>query len=362
MAEFLGIGLSHYPGLFMLNEDVPVILRNTLAHGAVPQELRDPANWPDLMRSEWADDGGAGAAHSHRDRCFEALRVIRGALDDFQPDFVLMWGDDQYENFIEDIVPPFCAYILNEIQSRPFANDAHKEFAGNIWGDPADRLFEHRGHPEAARFLVNQLTAANINIPYSYRLRYSRGLSHAFINTLMFLDCDRDKGFPYPIVPFHVNCYGGELIRRRGGFDAWGFGEPDPPSPSVRSCFDLGRAIARILARTEYRVALIATSSWSHAFLTAKTHGIFPDHASDRDRLAELKEGRFAAWGDLTRETLEDAGQHEFLNWVCLAGAMTEAGGRPHIVDYVETYVMNSNKCFVLFPPGNFPTAIARPA
>jgi len=33
------------------------------------------------------------------------------------------------------------------------------------------------------------------------------------------------------------------------------------------------------------------------------------------------------------------------------AGAMTELRQQPKIVDYVESYVFNSSKCFALFPP-----------
>ncbi len=349
MADILGLGLTHYPGLFMLDENASFILRNTLAHGNVPPPLHDPSKWPELMRFEWSNDEGAKAASEHRERCFAALRTLRAALDEFNPDFVLMWGDDQYENFVEDIVPPFCVYILNDIESRPFADDVTAELSANIWGEPADQVFVHRGHPEAARFLVNQLNADGVDVPYAYRLRYKRGLSHAFINTLLYLDCGRDNGFDYPVLPFHVNCYGGELIRRQGGINAWGHGPPDPPSPSVKSCFDMGRNVGRIFKDSDYRVALVATSSWSHAFLTSKTHGMFPDHESDKKRLAELKDNRFAVWAGLKREALEDAGQHELLNWICLAGAMAEIGGEAQVVDYVETYVMNSNKCFALF-------------
>ena len=46
-----------------------------------------------------------------------------------------------------------------------------------------------------------------------------------------------------------------------------------------------------------------------------------------------------------------DSGQHEFLNWVCLAGAMSELGHKADIVDYVETYVFNSEKCLAIFRP-----------
>lgn len=38
------------------------------------------------------------------------------------------------------------------------------------------------------------------------------------------------------------------------------------------------------------------------------------------------------------------------LNWITLAGAMSELGRKVEIIDWVETYVMNSNKCFAAFP------------
>lgn len=87
------------------------------------------------------------------------------------------------------------------------------------------------------------------------------------------------------------------------------------------------------------------------ALLTDKTHGLHPDVESDRARLQELRDGRVAGWRDLSTRTLEDAGQHEFLNWISLAGAMHELGQRAEIVDYVESYVFNSDKCFAIFRP-----------
>ena len=152
------------------------------------------------------------------------------------------------------------------------------------------------------------------------------------------------------MLPFHVNCYGGELIRRRGGtLGPSAGGETDPPAPSARACFTMGQAIARALAPSPYRVAMIASSSWSHAFLTRKNHWLYPDHDSDHSRLAELEDDRFAAWRELEGDEIESAGQHEFRNWVTLAGAMTEFGAKARVVDYLESYVLNSNKCFALF-------------
>lgn len=350
--NILGLGMTHYPGMHMLDHDMAVFLRRTLAGKRLAPHLKDPANWPAAMRDEWASDEGAAAGRRHRERCLEATRKLRTRLDSFKPDFVVIFGDDQYENFVEDIVPPFCVYVLDEVASTPFDIDPKSGMpTANIWGEGPGTTFRHRGHPQAARWLTNELIREGFPLPYAYRTRYKRGLAHAFINTLMFLDVDR-RGFPYPIVPFHVNCYGGDLVRAKGGMVApTEKGEiPDPSAPTPRSCFDVGRAVGRVLARSDWRVALVASSSWSHAFLTPKNGWLYPDHESDRARFEELRDGKLARWGDLPLATVLDAGQQEMLNWVTLAGAMVELGKKSDVVDYVETYVMNSNKCFVAFP------------
>lgn len=349
MAQILGLGVTHYPGLHAQDADMANLLRRTLSSKAIPEESKNPRNWPAAMRAEWGDDGGATAARLHRERCFAAFRTVREKLDRFQPDFIMIFGDDQYENFIEDIVPPFCLYILDAISSHPFVLGDVTE-KKNIWNEAPSTVFHHRAHAEGARYIANRLSDEGVHLPYAYRLRYGKGLAHAFINTLMYLDVDR-KGFQYPVIPFHVNCYGGALVRTQGGRLALNDSdrEPDPPAPSASTCFDLGCALARVLAASPWRVALVASSSWSHAFLTPKHDWIYPDHASDRARLAELRDGRFSCWRDLTREQLEDAGQQELLNWVVLAGAMAELGCKAQVMDYIETHVLNSNKCFASF-------------
>ena len=351
MAEILGLGMTHYPGLYRADADMTSTLYRTLAGKRVPAHLKDPANWPAPMREEWSNDDGAAAARAHRTRCFAAMRVIRERLDAFKPDVVVIFGDDQYENFIEDIVPPFCVYLVDDMQSRPFDIPAAKILKHpNFWNEPIDTVFHHRGHKDAGRYLANRLMEAGMPLPYAYKLRYSYGLAHAFINTLLYLDLDR-KGFDYPVLPFHVNCYGGALIRSRGGqiSPADVSMEPDPPAPSAASAFDVGRAIARAFAASPWRVAIIGSSSWSHAFLTAKNGWLYPDHASDRKRLEELKSGHHAKWREITAKALQDAGQHELLNWITLAGAMTELGKKAEVIDYTESYVLNSNKCFAVF-------------
>ena len=58
MAEILGLGLTHYPLLAGTDEHMADLLRWTLRDPDIPAAEKDPANWPALMRREWADDGG----------------------------------------------------------------------------------------------------------------------------------------------------------------------------------------------------------------------------------------------------------------------------------------------------------------
>jgi hypothetical protein len=310
----------------------------------IPAHVQDPANWPEPMRLEWGEDEGITAHKAHRERVLRAFRTLREEIDAFQPDFILMWGDDQYENFRETIMPPFCVLAYDTLSFQPF-----KRLRGrpNIWGEPEDKVFTCAGHHAAGRYLASGLINAGIDMAYAYRPLYGDGLAHAFAYTLLYLDLDR-KGFPYPVLPVTVNCFGRDVIRNRGGATQYA-NEPDPPAPSPRRCFALGEATARILKDSPWRVVLMASSSWSHAFLTAKHHLLYPDLEADRVLLEQLRAGEYETWRNLSLQQMEASGQHEVLNWVCLAGAMAELGAKMHLVDWVETWLFNAPKCLAVF-------------
>jgi hypothetical protein len=210
-----------------------------------------------------------------------------------------------------------------------------------------DKEFTCPGQPAAGRFLVSQLLEAGIDMAYAYRPLHGDGVAHAFANTLLFLDLER-KGWSYPVLPVTVNCYGRDVIRNRGGASQF-TNEPDPPAPSPRRCFEMGQATARIFKDSPWRVVLMASSSWSHAFLTEKNHFLYPDLESDRALLEQLRAGEYNAWRDLPLQQMEAAGQHEVLNWVCLAGAMAELGHKMQLLDWVETWMFNAPKCQAIF-------------
>ena len=113
---------------------------------------------------------------------------------------------------------------------------------------------------------------------------------------------------------------------------------------------EVGAALAAAIEASPWRVALIGSSSWSHAFLASKTGYLFPDREGDRALFEALKSGDYDVWRRRSLADVEASGQHEMLNWYVLVGAMEALGRRPVIHDYVESWVLTSNKCFAEFP------------
>ena len=57
MAEILGVGCTHRPLMLRPNEDWTFMLRAALDDPAMPEEMKNPANWPAPLRAELATIG-----------------------------------------------------------------------------------------------------------------------------------------------------------------------------------------------------------------------------------------------------------------------------------------------------------------
>lgn len=357
MAELLGIGCTHYPPGLVPDEHRPWPLPFQLrSDPRIPAPLKDPRNWPEAMQAEWGDDQGQSAHGPHRARIDAAFRALRETIDTFAPDLIVVFGDDQYENFREECIPPFCVQAYDELACQPFHNLGSLP---NIWNEPSDKVFRFRGHRGAAKHLATEALKAGIDMAYAYRPRSGEGVGHAFANTILFLDLDR-RGFDYPIVPISVNAYGRRVISYRGGILERST-EVDPPSPAPSRCFALGRVIAHALLDSPWRAVVIGSASWSHAFLCDKNAWIHPDHDADRMLMSQLKAGNYRAWTSLTTDWIDECGEQEFLSWICLGGAMDEAKADVEIVDWLETWVFNAAKCFAIFRPRSHADRLVRP-
>ena len=110
MGEILGIGTTHYPGLTATDEGMCSLWQTIIGAPLVDDAWQDEANWPDGMAEEIGNDKGVTSAAAYRERMWANFRKQREIIDDFAPDFIVVIADDQYENFKEDIIPPFCVF------------------------------------------------------------------------------------------------------------------------------------------------------------------------------------------------------------------------------------------------------------
>ena len=287
MGEILGIGVSHYPPLQLQPQTYAGVLRAVLRSPLIPPEMKNPENWPEPMHVEYSNE--ETVAYQHQERLIEGFRHVRKVIDDFGPDGVIIFGDDQYENFKQDIIPPFCVFLHDEMESQPFLHGIVKLLGGeNAWGEPADKRFVHRGNKELGKHIATELMERGFPISYSFTNSHfaEEGgptmLTHAFLNALLYLDWDR-KGFDYPVIPIQVNCYGKDVVPSRGALGhldprikSEPFGDViGPPGPTPASCAQLGRLVRNILEDVPGKYVIMASSSWSHAFLVAKHYWLY---------------------------------------------------------------------------------------
>jgi catalytic LigB subunit of aromatic ring-opening dioxygenase len=347
MGEILGLGTTHaLPLMWQVDALRP---KQLMGDPLQPERLRDPTQWVPEMRAQWGEDEGAAYAVAHRRELVENLRWIRRELDAFAPELVVILGDDQYENFREDCVPAFQVCAQDEFRAQP-----HAEGPPNSWNEPDAKEFRFAGNQAAGKLLATELIDNGFDVAYAYQ-SLRPGMPHAFVNTVLFLDWDR-HGFHYPILPFATNCYGRMLIHLRGrGIDDLRQvptpAQLAPPGPQPWRCFDLGRQMARTLSAMPWRIALIASASWSHAFISASTSYFHPSVEEDRKYLSALRDADYSFWREKTTAELEAHGHQELLNWHILLGAMSELGRTPHEIRFMESWITNADKAFAVFRP-----------
>src|SRR5215469_2715953 len=142
MAEILGLGCTHRPVMLRRNEDWTGMMRTSLDDPDMPAEMKKPANWPAPLREELGNDWGAAAASRAREVYRRHFAEARAALDAFRPDVIVMFGDDQYENFKEDVVPPFAVLAYDGHEIEPWKN--------RTWNPGANRTMRASATPATA--------------------------------------------------------------------------------------------------------------------------------------------------------------------------------------------------------------------
>ena len=305
MAEILGLGVSHGP-IILTPPEVWHQGRERI-YNRVPNYEK-----PAQLLEELGQDNGLSQDQADHQRIVESFKVMHDRLHEWDPDVVMIIGDDQAENFLQDNLPPFCLYTGSEADGYPF----HRSARTNLWDADPETKFTFNCPQEFSRDMRNHLIGGGFDMASSSALKgWDWGLAHAIINPLVFLDPEGK----FPLLPLFVNCYGEEA------------GPDYPPRPTPARCYQLGQGIRRFLDTRGERVAVVASSSWSHSFLAHKFQCREIDTETDRKYLEWVRNGEGSKLAEVAPEDLQQSGDHEILNWIIALGVL---GDRPaEIID-----------------------------
>jgi hypothetical protein len=282
MAHLIGcLAMSHAPQL-MLNPDHWGLLNN--------REKERLPDKPELDREtaevKWAKWNG----------CMEAIAKLRQKIEAFDPDVLIVVGDDQHENLVDDNMPPFSIYMGEEVEASVSLRYLNQPKSEN--------RTKYRVDAKLAGALVAGLMDDGFDPAYSKRTRYDGGLGHAFARVLKFLTPDASRR----IIPVMVNTY-------------------YPPAPSAHRCAQFGVALAKLVGRfpSADRVVVIGSGGLSHTKI---------DEQLDERFIRALQHNDTDYMSAMPASVLVE-GTSEIRNWIVTAAAANCSGT---MVDYFPLY------------------------
>ncbi len=282
MAKLIGCAaMSHAPQL-MLNPDYWHLLNNRQG-----ERLPDK---PDLEKEtqevRWAKWNS----------CMAAIGKLREIIAAARPDVIIVVGDDQHENLVDDNMPPFTIYMGEEVEASVSLRYLKQPRSEN--------RTKYRVDARIAEGLVNGLMDEGFDPAYSKQTRYDGGLGHAFARVLKFLSPEAN----HRVVPIMVNTY-------------------YPPAPSAKRCAQFGRALAQVLRQTpgDERVVIVGSGGLSHTKI---------DEKLDQDFIQALRQNNLDSMSAMPAEILVE-GTSEIRNWIVTAAAANRPGT---MIDYKPLY------------------------
>jgi len=229
-------------------------------------------------------------------RCMDAITALRSHLEVVRPDVIVIVGDDQHENILDDNTPPFTLFIGAEAEASTSLKYLKQPKSENRARYAVDSLL--------GAALLRDLMESGFDPAYSRMTRYEGGLGHAFARVLKFLILNLNCR----ILPIMVNTY-------------------FPPAPSPQRCVQFGRALARAIHQVpgDQRVVLVASGGLSHTKI---------NEALDEQFLDKLERNDVGGMAQMAASLFVE-GTSEILNWIVVAAAADE---KAEVVDYQPLY------------------------
>ena len=178
--------------------------------------------------------------------CQRAIQTLGDVLQQAEVDVVVVFGDDQHEQFQDDNMPTFAIYhgkslpVVTHTGRNPAAWKTAEERG---WAMTAP---EYEANHALADHLISSLVDAEFDIARCNRLRPEIGVGHAF----SFLYRRVLPGGKLPMVPVMVNTY------------------YPPNQPTPKRCYAFGQAVRKAIDSWDTRQA-----GGRHGFRRAQSCG-----------------------------------------------------------------------------------------
>jgi len=210
-----------------------------------------------------------------------------------KPDALIVVADDHLNAFSFNCVPAICVRVGRDV---PRMVQDHAEAFDKVLDHMPERYPLHED-------LANQVLERGLDAGFDLALSWEAPVDHAFLSPVNTMHGDRP--IP-PLVPIWVNCF-------------------VAPQPTARRCFAFGQHIARVVAASPWNVGIIATGGLSHFPELSLPRVGDTDTVFDRKLIHWMETGEHEPLLELTAGELHKSGEHEFLNWMVLIGAVSPA-------------------------------------
>ncbi len=290
-------GSSHSPALNSAPQDfVHHAERDRAYSGHLTREGR-PATYGALEREAPAgiqEQIAPGVIAARVDECERAVERLAAEIAAARLDALIVVGDDQHEQYLDDNMPAFLVYwgdtIVNGVQQTPPGAPEYWKRARAQYYEP-DAPREYPVAADLGRHVIDCLMEREFDVAHGRSLPRERGEGHAF----GFVHRRLLAGTSLPVLPVVLNTY------------------YPPNQPRPQRCYRFGQALRAAVQswpRNE-RIGVLASGGLSHFTV---------DEALDRELLRACREGDAQALCALPVHKL-NSGSSEIRNWIVAAGA-----------------------------------------
>ena len=235
------------------------------------------------------------------------LNFLRNKLNALRPDILLMIGDDQNENYLENNLPQFAIYLGKELIAA--------ERDGRTGAT-------YRCDADAAWTILEQSVESGIDLAYSKEFPNDHLISHAHREPLEYLQVNGELS----LVAIFINAI-------------------HVPAPTPARCYQLGATLKKVIGAlpADKRVIVYASGGLSH-FSAGYPWGHYQGPCTlgsicqdfDRKILAWMRNGQGRELANLTNKDLLQNGEIELRQWITLMGMIGER--KPELLVYEPFY------------------------